>query len=1055
MSDRSKTPPEPTGPIAWMANHAIAANLLMMILIGGGLWAAVNVQKEVFPRSELDTVDISVSYPGATPTDVEQGILRPVEETVRGVEGIREVESRANEGRGSVTIELVAGTDRMKAFQDIDQAVSRIQTFPDNVERPVVSLRSRQRGVLTLVLYGEVDHWALRAMAEQLRDQLLADEGITQVELGRARDYVTHIEIPRDRLRQYGLTLPRIAELIESSSEDISAGVIETPAGEVLLRVDARKQWADEFRSIEVIANDGGSVVTLGEIAEVYDGFEEGGFPSQFNQTPSMEIEVYRVGSQSPADVADAAQLVMAQAEADFPPGVSWRIDGNQAEEFERRVTLVTRNGLMAVVIVLLILALFLEFRLAFWVMMGMTISFIGGVLILPVTGVSINMISLFGFLVVLGIVVDDAIVVGENIYEHRVKGDGPLSAAISGAREMALPVTFSILTNVVAFIPLMFIPGETGQFWKPLPVVVIIVLLVSLFEALFILPAHLGHAKRLKRQSGIRHSLHAAQQRFSAFFNRMVQTLYKPVLAFALRFRYVSVCAALSALVITAGYALSAHMGMVLMPEVSADEIEAAIRLPVGTTPEQSAKIAGDLTTATLEMFERQNLDEVAEGVKTNVRRGTFIDVEIVMKPPDERDMTASEMIELWRSEIAQLPGVDQISFEAERGPGGWRPDIQVDLSHSDIDVLEKATLALVERAESFSNTRDVNDNYERGKTQFDLRLLPEGRALGLTAADIGGQVRGAYFGSLALRLLRGTNEVEVRVKLPKDEREDLFNLEDLVIQTPSGREVPLLDVVEVRQTQAFSSINRRNGRRIASVSIDVEPARDTTQVIEAIRADVLPELRGAYPGLTWTFEGSDAEMREATQTLWGGFGLAMFVIYALLAVAFRSYVQPLIVLMAIPFGLIGAVIGHILLGYDLSLISFMGMIALSGVVVNDALIMIDYANRNRGDQPAFTAILQAGVRRFRPIFLTTATTFGGLTPIIFEKSLQAQYIIPMAISLGFGILFVTAVILIVVPCLYLILDDAVRLGQKLYPPSDERVESENAAPLTEASGA
>jgi multidrug efflux pump subunit AcrB len=1019
-----------------MAQNAIAANLLMIILIGGGLWAAVSVQKEVFPRSELDVVEVDVSYPGAAPSEVEQGILRPVEETVRGVEGIRDVVSQAREGRGSVEIELVPGTDRMKAFQDIDQAVSRIQTFPDEVERPEVSLRSRQRGVLRVVLFGDVDAWALRKQAEQLRDQLQSSEVITQVEVRRGRDYVTHVEIPRDRLRQYGLTLEDVARLIEQSSEDVAAGVVETPGGEILLRVDARKQFADQFKSIEIVANETGSVVTLGEIADVRDGFEEGGFQSQFNQTPSIEIEVFRVGSQSPIDIAAAVKESMAEAEATLLPGVDWRIDSNSAEEFRRRVSLVIENGMLAVVIVLLILALFLEFRLAFWVMMGMAISFIGGILFLPVVGLSINMISLFGFLVVLGIVVDDAVVIGENVYEKRTEGHSAISAAIIGVREMALPVTFTILTNIVAFIPLMFIPGETGQFWKPLPIVVIIVMTVSLFEALFILPAHLGHIKRNKRKTGIRASMHNAQQAFSRLFNRGIETLYKPVLAMCLRFRYITVCAALSALAVTAGYAMSDHMGMVLMPEVSADEIEAAIRLPVGTTPEQSAKIAGDLTTATLKMFEEQNLDLVAEGVKTNVRRGNFIDVEIVMRPPDERDMTAREVIELWRNEIGDLPGVDQITFEAERGPGGFRPDISVDLSHSDLDMLEKASRDFLATAESFSNTRDVNDNYNKGKMQFDLKLLPEGRALGLTAADVGGQVRAAYFGSLALRLLRGTNEVEVRVKLPKDEREDLYNLEDLIIRTPKGVEVPLMDVVEINQTEAFSSINRRNGRRVVNVSMDVEPTRDTGQVIGVIRSEVLPELRAAYPGLTWTFEGSDAQMREATQTLWGGFGLAMFVVYALLAVAFRSYTQPIIVLAAIPFGLIGAVVGHMLLGYDLSLISLMGMIALSGVVVNDALIMIDYANRNRGELSAHEVILNAGVRRFRPIFLTTATTFGGLTPIIFEKSLQAQYIIPMAISLGFGILFVTAVILIVVPCLYLILEDVGRqLGRFTTP--------------------
>ncbi|MGB0766122.1 MAG: efflux RND transporter permease subunit, partial [Phycisphaeraceae bacterium] len=638
--------PEHTGPIAWMARHAIAANLLMALLIGGGLWAAFNIQKEVFPESELDVVDVRVIYPGAAPTEVEQGILRPVEETIQTVEGIREIRSQAREGSGSIRVELVAGTNRMKAFQDIDQAVSQIQTFPDEVERPVVSLRSEQREVLSIVLFGEVDVWSLRALAERVRDQLRSHEAITQIELGRAQEYVTHIEIPRDRLRQYDLTLPEVARLVEASSEDVAAGVIETPAGEILLRVDARRQWAREFEQIQIVANESGSIVTLGEIAEIRDGFEEGGFHSQFNQTPSVEIEVFRVGTQSPIEIAKAVEQTMAEVEADLPPGVTWRIDSNQAEDFNRRLSLVVENGLMAIVIVLIILALFLEFRLAFWVMMGMSISFIGGMLFLPAVGVSINMVSLFGFLVVLGIVVDDAVVVGENIYDYRAAGDSAMTAAIKGAREMAAPVTFSILTSIVAFIPLLFIPGETGQFWKPLPIVVIVVLLVSLFEALFILPAHLGHARKKKKTTGLRAALHRGQQAFSNFFNQAVRVVYRPVLALALRFRYVTATAALALLALTGGYATSDHMGMVLMPEVSADEIEAAIRLPVGTTPEQAARIAGELTSKTLEMFEAHNLDAVAEGVKTNVRRGNFVDVEIVMRPPDERDMTAREVI-------------------------------------------------------------------------------------------------------------------------------------------------------------------------------------------------------------------------------------------------------------------------------------------------------------------------------------------------------------------------------------------------------------------------
>jgi multidrug efflux pump subunit AcrB len=1009
-----------------MARNSIAANLLMVILLGGGIWAAYAVQKEVFPQFQLDVVEINVAYPGAAPAEVEQGILRPIEEAVRGVEGIREIVSEAREGRGEVLIELVAGQDRMKAFQDIDQAISRIRTFPDQIEQPEVSLQTRQQEVMEVGLYGPVDIWTLRKLAEQLRDTLQSHDQITQVQLGNVPEYVTHVEIPRQRLRAYGLTLPDIAQIIRNSSQDVAAGAVQTSGGEILLRVKARKQWAEEFADIEVVATPDGPSVTLRDIAEIRDGFEEVGFHSQFSQTPSVEVEIYRVGSQSPIKIAKAVEETMRDFEASLPPGVTWRIDSNNAEEFRRRLYLVIENAALAVGIVLLILALFLELRLAFWVMMGMAVSFIGGLLLLPVADVSVNMISLFGFLVVLGIVVDDAVVVGENVYEKRTGESNCLRAAIAGTREVAGPVTFSILTNIVAFVPLMFIPGETGKFWGPLPIVVIIVLALSLIESLFILPAHLAHARAAGRRRGsLGAKLHGVQQAFSRGFNRLVEMLFRPVLDLCLRFRYITASIALALFLIVGGYATSAHMGMILMPEVSADEIEAGVRMPVGTTRDQSAEIAEAVTRASIKMFEEHNLHEVAEGIKTNVRGQDFIDVEIVMRPPDQRDMTANEVIELWRDSIGDLPGVDQVAFEAESGPGGYRQDISVDLSHSDVSVLEQAAGVFLQRVERFANTRDVSDNYNKGKAQYDFRLRPEGRALGLTDQDLGEQLRGAFFGSLALRLLRGTNEIEVRVKLPEEQREDIHNLEDLVIRTPSGMEVPLLDVAEFEETEAFDSINRRDGRRVINVSMDVEPKRAVTQVIEALRNEELPRLRSEFPGITWTFEGSNAEMRRATASLWGYFGLALAVIYTLLAIAFRNYVQPLIVLVAIPFGIVGAVIGHILLGYDLSLVSLMGVIALSGVVINDSLIMIDFANRKRTECSAFTAISQAGLRRFRPIMLTTLTTFGGLMPLIFEKSLQAQYIIPMAISLGFGILFATAIILVLVPCLYLILED------------------------------
>lgn len=1014
-----------SGSIDFMARNTIAANLLMVILLGGGIWSMFHIQKEVFPQYQLDVVQVDVGYPGAAPTEVEQGILRPVEEAIRGIEGIREVASRAREGSGRVTIELVAGTNRMKTFQDIDQAVNRIRTFPDDIEQPEVRLQSNQRQVMRISLYGDTDIWTLRKLAENVRDRLLSAEGVTQVELGNVPDYMIHVEISRDQLRAYRLTLGDVADIIARSSEDVPAGSVETRAGEILLRLQERKQWATEFANIEVITSESGGSVLLGDIATITDGFEEVGFHGQFNQQYSIDLDIYRVGDQSPLDIAATVEVVMEDAQSTFPVGVQYRIDNNAADDYRERLSLLTENGAIAVVIVLCVLALFLEFQLAFWVMMGMTISFIGSMLFLPVIDLSINMISMFGFLVVLGIVVDDAIVVGENVYEYRQQGMSPTQAAIEGAKDMARPVTFAILTNIIAFVPLLFIPGTTGKYWWPLPAVVIVVLAFSLVEALYILPAHLAHAKKSHRFK-ITVMLDRWQQAFAQRFQRFVDTYYRPFLDRCIRNRYVTVCAAVSLLVVVGGYAYSDHMGMVLMPELAADEIEAGIRLPVGTTIDQAAVVANEVTQATHRMFEEHNLHRVAEGIKTNVRGQSFVDVEIVMRPPDERDMSAQEVIELWRDEIGDIPGVHQITFEAERGPGGFRQDITVDLSHSDIDVLEAASKAFVERVKMFEETQDVSDNYNRGKAQYDFKLLPEGRKLGLTAVEVGNQMRDAFFGALAVRQLRGTNEIEVRVKLPSEERKDIHHLEDFVILAPSGLEVPLLDVARVEKGEAFTSINRRNGRRVVSVGMDAEPPSAVSRVLAAIQEEVLPQLRADFPGLTWTFEGSQAEMRESTQALWGGFMLAMIVIYALLAIAFGSYAQPLIVMLSIPFGIVGAVIGHMLLGYDLSLVSLMGVIALSGVVLNDALIMVDFANKQRvKGESAFDAIHEAGLRRFRPIILTTLTTFGGLTPIILETSGQAYHLIPMAISLGFGIVFATSIILVIVPCLYMILDD------------------------------
>lgn len=1015
-----------------MAQRKIITNLLMILLIGGGIWSMYNIQKEVFPEFALDIVEVSVVYPGAAPTEVEQGILLPVEEAIRGIQGIKEVTSTANEGSGYVSVELVTGTDRMKAFQDIDQAVSRIQTFPDDIEQPRVRLQNQQREVMEIGLFGDVDIWTLRQLAERLRNRFLSNEKITQVEIGNVPEFVTHVEIPRHRLLEYNLTLGQVANIIRQSSLDVPAGAVETQAGEILLRMEERKLWAEEFGNIDVISAESGATVKLKELATITDGFEETGFHGQFNQQNSVEVEIYRIGDQSPLEIERVVKEILNDYEASLPPGVKVRIDSNSAEDYRERLSLLTENGLLAVVIVLVILGLFLEYKLAFWVMIGMCISFIGGMVFLPAVDISINMVSMFGFLIVMGIVVDDAIVVGENIYAYRQKGYDFMDAAIQGTRDVSKPVIFSILTTILAFVPLLFIPGTTGKYWWPLPVVVIVVLSVSLFEALYILPSHVAH-KSKKTSWRIIRKLEAWQRSIAAAFDRFVDRHYSSFLDKSLRNRYITLSSSVAILLIVAGFAFSDHLGMVMMPEVAADEIEAGVRLPVGTTTDQAAATAVAITNSTQRMFEKHNLYEVAEGIKTNVRGTNFIDVEIVMKPPDQRDMGAAEVIDLWRDELGDIEGVDQITFEAERGPGGARQDISVDLSHTNIEVLEKASQAFFERMEAFEETRDISDNYNKGKLQLGFELLPEGRSLGLTPSAVGQQVRDAFYGALAIRQLRGINETEIRVKLPREERKDITHLEDFIILTPDGTAVPLLNVVKVNRGETFTSINRRDGRRVVTVGMDVEPAGAQTRVLHAMNERVLPQLRADYPGITWTFEGSQAEMRESTQALWSGFTIAMVVIFALLAIALNSYTQPVIIMLAIPFGIVGAVIGHILLGYNLSLVSLMGVIALSGVVVNDSLIMIDYANRNRGDLSAYDAIREAGIRRFRPIILTTLTTFGGLTPIILETSRQAYQLIPMAISLGFGILFATSIILVIVPSLYMIQDDIINAVKRM----------------------
>jgi len=1021
------------GPLAWMVYNRITPNLLMFVLLAGGLLVSGQIKKEVFPDFELDRISIRVAYPGSSPEEVEQGIILAIEEAVRGIEGIKEMTSTAAEGSGSVRIELHTDADQQKSYQDVRQEVDRIRTFPEDAEDPQVSLQTRRREVLSLLIYGNTTERALREAAEQVRDRLLQDPGITQIDFSGARDLEIHVDVPQERLRAYDLTLDRVAQIINTASTEIPGGTVETGGGDILLRVTDRRDWAREFARIPIISTAEGTVIYLEDIATVRETFEDSDRFATYNGQRSIGLKVFRVGNQTPIGVSRAVRDAMTQIEADLPNGIEWDINRDRSEIYEQRLNLLLKNAFIGLGLVLLLLGVFLEFKLAFWVTMGIPISFLGGLMFLPATGVSINIISMFAFIVALGIVVDDAIVAGENIYEYRKRGYDFTKAAVIGARTVMIPITFAILTNIVAFLPLYFVPGFMGKIWKAIPVVVITVFIISWVEALLILPCHLAHT-RSDPTSRLTARLHAWQQRFSNGLARFIENRYRPVLEMCIRWRWMTVAVGLAILMFVTSYALSGRIGMILMPRVESDRAVVTAVLPAGSPVEDARMIRDRLISGMAEVASANGGSQLLQGIFALVNESS-VEIVAYLQPPGVRPLDTGSVTNLWREEVGPILGLESLRYESDRGGPGGGAALTVELSHRNTDTLERASATLAERLAEFANVKDIDDGFTPGKQQLDFRITANGESLGLTSREIARQVRNAFSGNEALRQQRGRNEVTVRVRLPDNERNTEHSIENLMIRTPAGTFVPLFEVASVERGRAFTSINRRDARRTVTVSAGVEPISETGQIQATLNSDILPALVRDFPGLTYGYEGRQARLKESTGGLKTGFLLAMAAIYFLLAIPFRSYLQPLIVMLAIPFGIVGAVLGHLIMGYSLSLMSMMGMVALAGVVVNDSLVLVDYANRQRLEgHSAFASVSAASTRRFRPVILTTLTTFGGLTPMIFETSRQARFLIPMALSLGFGILFATLITLLLVPSLYLMLEDSVATLKRVF---------------------
>ena len=1036
---------EKIGVLGWMAGNHVAANLLMFVILVGGIIATLTNRMEIFPKIDTHMISVTVPYRGASPQDSEEGVCIRVEEAVSGIEDVKKIYSTASEGSGNVTVEVEDFADTQEVLDDVKEAVDRIETFPKETEKPIVAILENPEQVVTIVLYGEASQKSLKKMAERIRDDLRETKGISQVGISGVPLYEMSIEISEETLRKYDLSFDKIAKIIRGSSLDLPGGSVKTKGGEILIRTKGQKYVGKEFENITVLTKDDGSILKLGDIGTVVDGFEETPVKTRFNRHPAVFVNIYRVGQQDTLDVVGKVKKYIEDHNASLPNGIHMALWGDNSSILKSRLRLLIKNAMFGLILVFLCLALFLDLKLAFWTTMGIPISFLGALWLLPLFSVTVNMISLYAFIICLGIVVDDAIVVGENIYEYRRSGKyNSYQAAVKGVTEMAAPVTFAVLTTIVAFAPLLFTKGRVGEFLRVIPIVVISVLVISLLEALFILPAHLSSSLDKTTNGPI-----ARGQKFLRdALDKFVYGAFAKLVMFAVKWRYVTLALAISAFMLMVGARLGGYINFTFLNQVDSNNVFAILEMPQGTPIEVTTRIAKRIEAAALETRDQidakglSNGKSIVKSVATTVGQSALVgtgpeatkqgparshiaSVNVELLGGEQRSISSSEFANKWRSLVGEIAGVTSLTFKYSLFSAGDK--VKVELSDRDPDQLNKAVALLKKHLSQYEGVKDIHDSFVEGKREIKLSLRPRGRSLGLTLSDLARQVRQGFYGEEIQRIQRGKDDVRVMLRYPVQERKSLWDVENMRIRTPDGREVAFDTVAKVKYGRGYSSIKRADKRRVINVLADVdETVAKSEEINKEIFSEFLPKLQESMPSLRFGLEGEQRSKRESMGSLGYGFIYALFGIFVLLAIQFRSYAQPLIIMSAIPFGLIGAVIGHLMFGKDLSLLSVFGIVALMGIVVNDSLIMVDLINRERSSGVGLQDVLRdSATRRFRPIILTTLTTSLGLVPMILEKSVQAQFLIPMAISLGFGILFATSITLLLVPSLYMILED------------------------------
>jgi len=1038
--------------ISWMAQNGVAANLLFVLIFLIGTISAFTIVQEVFPEFSLDVVQVQVEYPGGSPEEVEQSIVQRIEDRVQGIEGIDRILATASENFGIVSIELQRGADAAQVRDEVKQEVDRITTFPDEAEEPTVTELSNRRQVLQVALYGDTSERTLKEAAKRLERELQRYPELSLLEITSVRAYEISIELDRDALRQYGLTLGEVAAIVRQSSLDLAGGELESDNEQILVRTEGQNYTGADFEEIIIRSRPDGTQLRLADVATVVDGFEDSELITRFNGERVALVQVFRTGNEQ---VLENVEVVKEHLDTEFrpslPAGIEVAIWQNQAEDLQSRLDLLIKNGLLGLLLVIFTLMLFLNPRLAFWTSVGIFLSFIGTFGVMYLLDVSINLISLFGFILSIGIVVDDAIVVGENIFAAQENGADPTEAAITGANRVATPVIFAVLTTVAAFVPLLFVAGTLGKFLGDIPTIVIVVLLLSLIEVLFILPYHLsGVRKRSASEDNVAiRKLKQVQAVVTRGLQRFTEGPLQRALAYSTRSYGVILCGALAVLILMVGFIGGGYVRFSFLPTIEGKLVTAQIEMPVGVTAEETAAVTARLERSGLEALEALRSEageghpEVLRNIFSSVGQqpqanqgpaaaGTQLiaarlaEVSFELTDPEARDITAGAFEQRWREATGTIPGVRSLTFSADVVNLG--APVAVELSSDDRDELDTAVAAVQDSLTRFSGVFDVRNDQEQGKREIELRLKPAARTLGLSLQDLAQQVRGAFFGAESYRLQRGQDEVRVFARLPKEERRTPDDLRDYDIRTPAGRFVPLSEVAEATEGFGPSQINRRGGRRVITITSDVDESVVTGQeVTSALRARILPALQQELPGLSYSFEGEQREQQQALGSLVVGFAIALFAIYGLLAIPFRSYIQPLVIMSVIPFGWVGALIGHMLLGIPVGLLSIFGFVGLSGVVVNNSLVYVDFANEERASGKSWVdALIAAGQSRFRPILLTSLTTFLGVFPIIIEQSVQAQFLVPLAVSLGLGILFTLPVVMLLIPALAMLQRDA-----------------------------